>query len=91
MFTGIFKSGLQTLPSGLIIAILGAAAIVLTAAYTFWSVKIIFFGPCNPALANDKIKDPPLSMSIPLLLARGIFIILGMYPKLVIDLFHLPS
>ncbi len=89
MFSGIFKSGIQTMPSGLMIAILGAAAIILTAAYTFRSVKIIFFGPLNPALANDNIKDPPLSMSVPLLLAGGISILLGVYPKLVINLFHL--
>ena len=89
MFTGIFKSGIQTIPAGLVVAILGAAAIILTAAYTFRSVKIIFFGPLNPALANDEIKDPPFSMSVPLLLAGSVSIILGIYPKLVIKLFHL--
>jgi formate hydrogenlyase subunit 3/multisubunit Na+/H+ antiporter MnhD subunit len=89
MFTGIFKTGVQTMPTGLIVAILAASAIILTVAYTFRSVKIIFFGPLNPALANDKIKDPPLSMSIPLLLIAATSITLGVYPKLAINLFHL--
>jgi formate hydrogenlyase subunit 3/multisubunit Na+/H+ antiporter MnhD subunit len=89
MFTGIFKTGVQTMPTGLIVAILAASAIILTVAYTFRSVKIIFFGPLNPALANDKIKDPPLSMSIPLLCIAATSITLGVYPKLALNLFHL--
>ena len=88
MFTGIFKTGVQTMPAGLIIAVLASAAIILTVAYTFRSVKIIFFGPLNPELAHNKIKDPPPSMSIPLLLIAGVSITLGVYPKLVMDLFH---
>ena len=89
MFTGIFKSGIEAMPLGLIIAILGAVAIVLTAAYTFRSIKIIFFGPINPALEKPEIKDPPLSMSVPLLIAGSVTVILGIFPKPVIDLFHL--
>jgi NADH-quinone oxidoreductase subunit M len=88
MFTGIFKTGVQTMPVGLIVAVLAAAAIILTVAYTFRSVKIIFFGPLNPELAHSKIKDPPLSMSIPLLIIAGVSITLGIYPELVMHLFH---
>ena len=88
MFTGIFKSGIEMMPTGLIVAILGASAIILTVAYTFRSVKIIFFGPLNPDLDNDKIKDPPLSMRIPLLMVAAVSITLGIYPSLVLDLFH---
>ena len=88
MFSGIFKTGIQAMPSGLVVAILGAAAIILTVAYTFRSVKIIFFGPLNPALATEKIQDPPLSMCLPLLLIAGVSITLGVYPGLVINLFH---
>lgn len=89
MFTGIFKSGIRTMPTGLVVAILGASAIILTVAYTFRSVKIIFFGSLNPGLAHDKIKDPPLSMSIPLILVAGASITLGVYPQLAMNLFHL--
>ncbi len=89
MFTGIFATGVELMPGGLIVAILGSAAIILTVAYTFRSVKIIFFGQLNPEWDTDKIKDPPLSMSIPILLVAGVSITLGICPKLVINLFHL--
>jgi len=89
MFTGIFEKGMYTSPVGLIIAVLGVCAIILTISYTFWSVKKIFFGPLKPHLSNLKIKDPPLTMSIPLLIVGMVSLILGVYPKLIIDLFCL--
>jgi NADH:ubiquinone oxidoreductase subunit 4 (subunit M) len=51
-------------------------------------MKRIFFGPLNPNLAHDKIKDPPLTMSVPLLLIAVVSILIGMYPKIIMDLFH---
>jgi NADH:ubiquinone oxidoreductase subunit 4 (subunit M) len=61
----------------------------LTAAYTFWAAYRIFFGPLKPEFANnDKIRDPPLTMSIPLLILAVISFIIGLYPKIVMDLFH---
>ena len=89
MFTGIFKNGVQSMSTGLIVAVLAASAIILTVAYTFRSVKIIFFGPLNPKFADDDhIKDPPLSMSIPLLFVSAVSILLGVFPRLFLDLFH---
>jgi formate hydrogenlyase subunit 3/multisubunit Na+/H+ antiporter MnhD subunit len=40
-------------------------------------------------LEKPEIKDPPLSMSVPLLIAGSVTVILGIFPKPVIDLFHL--
>lgn len=88
MFTGIFIFGTQNSSIALLIAIMGVSAIALTITYTFWSVKRIFFGPLNPNLANDKVKDPPLTMSIPLLFLVVISIIMGLYPKPFMDLLH---
>jgi NADH-quinone oxidoreductase subunit M len=88
MFTGIFKFGTEDSSIALFIAIIGVSAIALTVTYTFWSVKRIFFGPLKPNLANDKIKDPPLMMSFPLILLAVISIILGLYPKPLMDLLH---
>jgi NADH-quinone oxidoreductase subunit M len=89
MFTGIFKAGLMGSTTKLIIAIAGAAAITLSVVYCFRSVKIIFFGPLSEQFAdNDHIKDPPLSMSLPLLAIAATAIALGLYPKIVLDLFH---
>ncbi|MBW2039809.1 MAG: NADH dehydrogenase [Deltaproteobacteria bacterium] len=88
MFTGIFKFGVYTVPVGLIIALLGVSAIILTISYTFWSAKKIFFGPLRSHLSKSDIKDPPLTMSIPLLLLALTSLILCVYPKLIMDIFH---
>jgi len=89
MFTGIFQTGLQGSSTALIVAILAVSAVALTIAYTFWSVKKIFFGPLNPNLSNDNIRDPPALMWVPLILLAIVSIILGLYPKLMMDLFSL--
>jgi len=88
MFTGVFVRGVQAPPIALVVAILGVLAIALTVVYTFWGMQRIFFGPVNPKLSSPQIKDPPLSMSVPLLLTGVVSIILGLYPKLVMDFFH---
>jgi len=87
LFTGVF--GAYHASTGLVIAILGILATILTAAYTFWAAKRIFFGPLKPDLANDsRIRDPPLSMSIPLIILAVISIIIGLYPEPLMDLLH---
>jgi len=91
LFTGVFHTGIEMMPGGLIIAILAATAITLTVAYTFRSAKIIFFGKMNPDLehhGHGEIKDPPAMMLIPLLFIAGVSITLGLFPKLVLNLFH---
>jgi formate hydrogenlyase subunit 3/multisubunit Na+/H+ antiporter MnhD subunit len=88
MFTGIFSFGVMSIPLGLIVAILGVSAIILTISYTFWSMKRIFFGPLQPHLSKKNIKDPPLTMSVPLLFLALISLMLCIYPSIVLDLFH---
>ncbi len=89
MFTGIFQKGVMTRPFGLLVAILGAAAIILTISYTFWSAKRIFYGPLKVTGSTHQIKDPPWTMSLPLLLVGGLSLFLGIYPKPILELFHL--
>ncbi|NPA24365.1 MAG: NADH-quinone oxidoreductase subunit M [Deltaproteobacteria bacterium] len=89
MFTGIFKAGLTGSITKLIVAIAGAAAITLSVVYCFRSVKIIFFGPISERLATDNhVKDPPLSMSLPLFGVAAVAIGFGLYPRFILDLFH---
>ncbi len=89
MFSGIFMYGAYAPSIVLVVAIMGIFAIILTFSYTFWSLKRIFFGPLNPALANnDKIRDPPLTMSVPLILIAVVSFLIGIYPKIMMDLFH---
>ena len=88
MFTGVFERGLLTAPFGVVIAVGGVVTILLTVAYTFGAARRIFFGPLSPALADKKLADPPWTMSIPLLVVAAVSILLGLYPRLVMDLFH---
>jgi formate hydrogenlyase subunit 3/multisubunit Na+/H+ antiporter MnhD subunit len=87
LFTGIFSANPTSV--GLVIASLGILSTILTGAYTFWAAHRIFFGPLKPELANNaKIRDPPLTMSIPLLILAVISFIIGLYPEPIMDLLH---
>ena len=87
LFTGIYGSNPTS--TGLVIGILGILSTILTGVYTFWAAKRIFFGPMNPELANNsKIRDPPLTMSVPLLILAVISFIIGLYPQPFMEFFH---
>jgi len=86
MFTGIFKAGVFGSSTVLVIAILAVTAIILTISYTFLAAKRIFFGPLNPDFENKDIKDPPLTMIIPLLFLAVVLMSLGLYPKFLLEL-----
>ncbi len=88
MFTGVFERGLRTGPFGLAIAIGGVTAILLTVAYSFGAARRIFFGPLSPALEGKNVTDPPWTMTVPLLLVATTSILLGLYPRLVMNLLH---
>jgi len=89
LFTGVFTFGIPAFPVGRVIAILSLFAVLLTAVYTFTMGKRIFFGPISPELAsNTKIRDPPLTMSLPLLFLAVVSFFLAVYPRLIITLFH---
>jgi formate hydrogenlyase subunit 3/multisubunit Na+/H+ antiporter MnhD subunit len=88
MFTGIFEQGVMSAPWGIAIAIGGVMAILLTVGYTFAGLRKIFFGPLPEHLKDKDLKDPPLTMSIPLYLVAAGSICLGLYPKIIMDLLH---
>lgn len=88
MFAGVFRSGLAGSPFGLVIAVLAVAAILLTVAYTFASARRIFFGPLNPAVDSSSARDPGWIMSAPLFVVAGMSALLGLYPRLLMDLLH---
>ena len=81
MFAGIFTQGAQGSSSYLLVAILGIAATMLTVAYVFWPIKKIFFGQLGSGL--ESAKDPPLTMTLPLLAVVVVSIMIGIYPDLV--------
>ncbi len=85
LFAGIFERG-ATDSLAMAVGILGVAAILLTVGYTFLAAKKIFFGPLGAGLDKAHIKDPPLSMSIPLILLICLSVAMGLYPRAVMDL-----
>lgn len=88
LFVGAFQFGLYGNPMVVLIAILALLSTILTLVYTFLRGLQIFFGPLKPELSNDKIRDPPLTMWIPLLILAVVSIILGVYPQPLLDLLH---
>ncbi len=81
MFAGIFTQGAQGSSSYMLVAILGLVATLLTVGYAFWPIKKIFFGQLGSGL--DGSKDPPLTMTLPLLAIVVVSIMIGIYPDLV--------
>ena len=88
MFTGIFERGALGGPAALAIAVGGVLAILLTVAYTFGAARQVFFGPLPPALENQDVRDPPLTMTVPLLVVAATSAWLGMYPGPLMSLLH---
>jgi NADH-quinone oxidoreductase subunit M len=88
MFTGIFEQGVLSTPFGIIVAIGGITAILLTVGYTFAGLKMVFFGPMPEHLKEKDIKDPPLTMAVPLFLVAAGSIVLCLYPSVVMNLLH---
>ena len=88
MFTGVFERGVLTGPFGIAIAIGGVTAILLTVAYSFGAARRIFFGPLSPGLATRDLSDPRWTMTAPLLVVAAASVVLGIYPRLIMELLH---
>lgn len=80
IFTGTFRSLSPYRLAILILSILGTA---LSASYMTLFVKRVFFGQLREEFRD--VSDPPLSMSLPMILLALLGIILGVYPRLVLD------
>jgi NADH-quinone oxidoreductase subunit M len=87
LFTGAFHS-VQANPAGLFLVIAGILSTLLTLVYTFLAGIRIFFGPLKTELAERNIKDPPLTMSLPLLALALVALVLGLYPQPILTLLH---
>jgi NADH-quinone oxidoreductase subunit M len=89
IFAGNFNEAL-TLGSmlRLALAILGTISTALTAGYSLWAIKRIFFGQLPPELNN--VKEAPLAITGPILVLAVISIVLGIFPDIV-EHFLLPA
>ena len=87
LFTGVFERAVASGPVTVAIGVCGAAAILLTVAYSFGAARQIFFGPLSPALAKRAdVRDPAWTMTAPLIVVAAASVILGLWPSLVLDL-----
>jgi len=82
IFAGSFNEALQ-LSSILRIALsfLAVVSTAVTAGYSLWAVRRIFFGPLPSELSE--VKEVPWTMQAPMLILCAISIILGIFPDLV--------
>ena len=79
-FTGAFQK-MQSDPFGLLLVVAAILSTLITLIYTFLVGIRIFFGPLNSQAGDHPIQDPPLTMSIPLLVLALLAIGLGIYPQ----------
>jgi formate hydrogenlyase subunit 3/multisubunit Na+/H+ antiporter MnhD subunit len=86
-FTGAFQR-VQNDPLGLVIVILAILSTLMTLIYTFLMGIRIFFGPAKQIAGNHPISDPPLTMSLPLVVLALMAFILGIFPGPVLTLLN---
>jgi len=82
IFAGSFREGFQLASmSRIALSSLGVVSTALTAGYSLWAVRRIFFGELPPELTD--VKEAPWTLTAPLLVLCAISIILGIFPDLV--------
>ncbi len=87
LFTGAFQA-MQHHPVGLIFVVLAVLSTLLTLIYTFLIGVRIFFGPLKAPSTAHELKDPPWTMSAPLLALSLMALIMGLFPQPLINLLH---
>jgi len=82
IFAGSFHEGFQlSSMTRVALSFLGVISTALTAGYSLWAVRRIFFGELPSELTN--VKEAPWTMTAPLLVLCAISVILGIFPDLV--------
>jgi len=82
IFFGSVKSAMEPMfLQRLIISIGAVTSTAITAGYTLWTMKRVFFGRLPAEMAG--VEEPPLTMTVPLLVLAATAIILGILPDLV--------
>jgi len=83
IFAGVFDSALTHTTAQLVVAIVAIIMTVLTVGYSLWTVRRIFFGPLAEGM--EDVKEAPMLMLIPMIVLAVTAVVLGVYPKLVLD------
>jgi len=87
LFTGAFQK-MQSDPFGLVLVVAAVLSTLITLIYTFLVGIRIFFGPLKSHGNDHPIQDPPLTMSIPLLVLAFTAFALGLFPQPILVLLH---
>ena len=63
----------------IVIAVLGVIATALTAGYSLWTLRRVFFGPTNATTSG--VREAPWTVTAPLIVLSIVTIALGIYPQ----------
>lgn len=80
---GAFEHGISVPSPDIAIAIITIATTALTIGYVILTVRRIFFGPLPEHLKD--VKEAPPHMTIPIIILCLLSIILGLYPKPILE------
>jgi NADH-quinone oxidoreductase subunit M len=83
IFMGSFGPGIDHISADFIFALVGILSTALTIGYTMWTMRRIFYGPLPEHLQDVEEASP--FMTVPMLLLCIISILLGIYPKPILD------
>ena len=84
LFSGAFSGAIASGSNlKLLIAIVALLSTPLTAGYTLWTMKRIFFGTTPNNLEN--VKEAPMTIIIPIFFLAFVGLLLGIYPTLITE------
>lgn len=83
IFMGAFAPGVDMIDMEFVLATVGILSTSLTVGYTMWTMRRIFYGPLPDHLKD--VKEAPWLMTVPMMLLCVISVILGIYPRPIMD------
>lgn len=82
IFFGSIKSAVEPLILQRLIVSIGAVvSTAITAGYTLWTMRRVFFGRLPAEI--DKVKEAPFTMTVPLIVLAATAVLLGILPDIV--------
>lgn len=83
IFFGLINSAMNPVTLLKVVVAIGAVvSTALTAGYTLWTMKRVFFGPVPAEMAE--VHEAPLTMTVPLIILAATAIFVGIFPDSVI-------
>jgi NADH-quinone oxidoreductase subunit M len=83
IFFGLINSAMNPITLLKVVVAIGAVvSTALTAGYTLWTMKRVFFGPVPAEMAE--VHEAPLTMTVPLIILAATAILVGIFPDSVI-------